>query len=61
MTAWLMVVVPMCLLAKCGVDFITLEYGGKFQFISDSHLFWCCITMCAYALMVDYINFKRNV
>lgn len=59
MTAWTAVVVAMCLLAKCGVDFIALEYGGEFQFISDDSLIGACAIMCMYALFVDAINFVR--
>ena len=56
MTAWIVVVLPMCLMAKCTVDFIALEYGVRFQFISDDYLLVICSIMCAYALFVDIVN-----
>ena len=61
MTAWLAVVAPICLGAKCCVDFIALEYGSKFQFVSDKHLLIACICACAYAFFVDVVNFLRKV
>lgn len=60
MTAWIAIVVPMCILAKCGVDFIALEYGGRFQFVSDDDLFGICTIMCLGALFVDITNFVRS-
>ena len=64
MTAWFVVAAPFCLLAKCGVDFITLEYGGKFEIISDGQLSFCFMLLCLYAVGVDFINltqtFKRG-
>lgn len=59
MTAWLAVVAPMCLAAKCCVDFIVLEYGSRFQFVTDGQLLLGCCVICGYALLVDCVNFVR--
>ncbi len=60
MTAWLAVVAPICILAKCCVDFIVLEYGSRFKFITDEQLLWGCVALCGYALLVDFVNFARG-
>ena len=60
MTAWLVVSAPMCILAKCCIDFLALEYGSKFQFISDDQLAIICVAMCLYAGFVDIVNFGRR-
>lgn len=60
MTAWLAVVAPICILAKCCVDFIALEYGGRFQFITDEQLLLGCVVLCGYAFLVDGVNFVRG-
>lgn len=60
MTAWLAVVAPMCLTAKCCVDFIVLEYGSKFQFITDEQLLIGGAALCGYALLVDLVNLARG-
>lgn len=60
MTAWTVVVAMLCLITKCGIDFIALEYGGRFQFISDGHLFIICAIACVYALYADAVNFMRK-
>jgi len=59
MTAWLAVVSPMCLASKCCVDFIALEYGSRFQFVTDGQIQLVCCAMCVYALLVDCVNFFR--
>lgn len=57
MTAWTPVVVVLCLLTKCGIDFLGLEYGSKFRFVSDDVLFGICFVSCFYAICIDALNF----
>lgn len=61
MTAWLAVVAPVCVLATCCVDFIALEYGNEFRFVSDKELLVGCIVLWVYALAVDVINFVETL
>lgn len=57
MTAWTPIVVVLCLLTKCGIDFLGLEYGSKFSFVSDGVLVGICFCSCFYALCIDALNF----
>lgn len=59
MTAWLALVIPLSVTAKCSVDFIVLEYGSKFRLISDSSFTSLCLLLCLYALLVDFFNAVR--
>ena len=61
MTAWLGVVAPMCLAAKCCVDFIVLEYGSKFRLVTDEQFIIACVIICGYAIVVDSINFAETI
>ncbi len=61
MTAWTAMFIPTWILAKCGVDFIVLEYGSKFQFISDNNLSFLYIAICGFALFVDIVNFCKTI
>lgn len=59
MSAWITIVLPICFLTKCGIDFLVLEYGSKFQFISDDQFLNVCILIFGYALFVDAFNFLK--
>lgn len=60
MTAWVIITGMLCLLVKLIADFIALEYGIRYPVLSD----WCFLyvgaVVCAYALLVDFVNFVRR-
>ena len=61
MTAWTAMVIPMWILAKCGIDFIVLEYGNKFQLISDDNFWFLYIPIVGFAFFVDIVNCYRTM
>ncbi len=61
MTAWLAVVAPMCVAAKCCVDFLVLEYGDRFRLVTDEQFLFWGVLFCFYALTVDFVNFVKGI
>lgn len=59
MTAWFAIVMPICLMAKCAIDLMGLEYGSKYQPITDEQFVFCCIFWCGLSLLVDFANMLR--
>lgn len=60
MTAWFAIVILLCGITKCCADVVALEYGKKFVFATDEHLFLLFFLLCLGALVVDVINFARS-
>lgn len=55
-TAWTAIVVPMCIIAKCAIDFIGMEYGSDHQCVDDVSFFIVQCGVTAFAVMVDTRN-----
>lgn len=60
MTAWFSIVAPLCVVVKCCVDFIVLEYGSKFRPMTDQEMITLFAVLGVYTLFVDGVNFFRG-
>jgi len=60
MTVWTAIVAPICLMAKCALDFMGLEYGSRYQAVTDDQFLFGCVVFCGCAVIADLVNFSRN-
>jgi len=59
MTAWCAIVVPLFIIAKCSINFLVLEYGSKFQVMTDDHFTYCFALLIVIAVIIDALNCIR--
>lgn len=59
MSIWIAIVLPICLMAKCAIDFMGLEYGSHYQPVTDDQFVFMSTVFCGLSIGVDLANMRR--